>query len=458
VKGELTGVPRNEVGPQLFYPGVYDEIQSIEKKIVLENDQYVVLVDKITGAERVLRGPQTVVPEPLEEAKNGKQRAIFLDNETAALVLDRTTGKQRLVQENVAFIPPAYVDILEVRKLIHVLPHEAVVVRDPVGELIVHSGGANGGHGTAFFLPPYSSLLTQEWSDYSRFSTDGSVQEADKLKVTKIDLRANKMLFQYEVRTSDNVKLVLEGTVFWQVKDIAKMINSTPDPESDVWHHARSSLIQAVSNSTLAEFMSNFNSIIKQAWNRESRATFYEDRGVELQSMELTRFDCADEKTAMILQEIIQETTNRINRLTAQESENEVRAAKMTMDIQLERQRTELIQTQSDNEGLQARMQGEAEGMRLMTGASTFIGGLNESIPNVDSRVDLYKLHEELKSRNLDTKHLSSGSAQLFLTPADMKLRLDMADSARRLGGTTSSGASVAPPSAAAAGGEGDDL
>merc|ERR1719359_1419560 len=96
--------------------------------------------------------------------------------------------------------------------------------------------------------------------------------------------------------------------------------------------------------------MSNFNSIIKQAWNRESRATFYEDRGVELQSMELTRFDCADEKTAMILQEIIQETTNRINRLTAQESENEVRASQLNMDITFEKARTALIKTQADND------------------------------------------------------------------------------------------------------------
>jgi regulator of protease activity HflC (stomatin/prohibitin superfamily) len=244
--------------------------------------------------------------------------------------------------------------------------------------------------------------------------------------VTKIDLRANKMLFQYEVRTSDNVKLILEGTVFWQVKDISKMINSTPDPESDVWHHARSSLIQAVSDSTLAQFMSSFNKIIKEAWDRESRAEFYFARGVEMQSMELTRFDCADKETASILQEIIQETTNRINRLTAQESENEVRAAKMTMDIQLERQRTELIQTQSDNDRLQARMQGEANGMKLMKGASTFISGLNSSIPDVDSRIELYRLHEQLQSRNVDTKHLSSGSAHLFLTPSDVNLKLDM--------------------------------
>ena len=37
-----------------------------------------------------------------------------------------------------------------------------------------------------------------------------------KVKITMIDLRAQKMFFQNEVRTSDNVRLKLEGTIFWQ--------------------------------------------------------------------------------------------------------------------------------------------------------------------------------------------------------------------------------------------------
>merc|ERR1719183_3390632 len=99
--------------------------------------------------------------------------------------------------------------------------------------------------------------------------------------------------------------------------------------------------------------------------------------------MELTRFDCADEETAVILQEIIQETTNRINRLTAQESDNEVRAAKLAMDITLERQRTELVQPQAENDRLQSQMRGEADGMKMVRGATSFIDGLNASVPDV---------------------------------------------------------------------------
>jgi len=173
-----------------------------------------------------------------------------------------------------------------------------------------------------------------------------------------------------------------------------------------------------------------------ESFRRQSQDGFYFVRGVELQSMELTRFDCADKETAQILQQIIQETTNRINKLTAQQSENDVKAAALTADIQLEQQRTALIRTKSANEKLQAQMSGEATGLQLVRGAATFIEGLNESVPSAESRVELYKLHESLKSRNVDTSNLASGSAHLFLTPEDLNLRL-----APRSGSTATSSA-----------------
>jgi len=219
--------------------------------------------------------------------------------------------------------------------------------------------------------------------------------------------------------------LILEGTVFWQITNVTKMIQATPDPEGDVWHHARSALIEAVSNTTLADFMAGFNNIIMESFHRQAADGFYKDRGVILQSMGLTGFDCADAETAKILQEIIQETTNRMNRLTAQQSENDVKAAELSADIQLENQRTELIRTQSENERLRSQMKGEATGMEMVRGAASFIDGLNESVPSVETRVELYQMHEEMKGRNQDTLNLASGKASLFLTPSDLKLRLD---------------------------------
>merc|ERR1712139_355630 len=96
---------------------------------------------------------------------------------------------------------------------------------------------------------------------------------------------------------------------------------------------------------------------------------FYAERGVTIISMEVTRFEPVDSKTAEVLQQIIQETTNRINRLEAQNSENDVQAAKLAADIMMEKQRTELIETQAKNQQLQAQMQGESGGMKRAEGA-----------------------------------------------------------------------------------------
>merc|ERR1711865_527767 len=149
-------------------------------------------------------------------------------------------------------------------------------------------------------------------------------------------------------------------------------------------------------------------------------------RGVEIISMEVTRFEPVDSKTAEVLQQIIQETTNRIDRLEGQNSENDVQAAKLAADIQMEKQRTELIQTQSKNQQLQAQMQGESGGMKRARGAKEFIDGLSGAVPNITKRVELYELHEKLENSRANTENLAAGKATLFLTPQDMNLKLHM--------------------------------
>eukprot|EP00971_Amphidinium_carterae_P009670 190832-Amphidinium_carterae.1 len=268
-----------------------------------------------------------------------------------------------------------------------------------------------------------------------------------------IELTWRRLAFQYEAHTSDNVKLLLDGVVFWRIADVHALLNATGDPEGDVWHHSRSVLIQAVSQSNLDTFMKSFNNITQQAFLAQSQDGFYEKRGVEVQSMEVTRFECVDPETAAVLQEIIRETTNRINRLQTQESENEVRASALTANIQLELQRGQFIKTQAANIRLEASTGGAKEGARLAAEASTFMNGMNQTVDNASLRLDLYKMHEEHRTKNNQTGTLSKGDAKLYLVPSDLNLRLDVANDqggvdngARRLRGSAANhGAEGAP-------------
>merc|ERR1719387_1144988 len=91
------------------------------------------------------------------ESRSGVHQAVKVDHATAVLVLDRLTGDQRLVTPTEGygnFFPSPYEEILEVRKVIFVEPHEVVVVMDKRSGHLVFHGGKNtsaAGQGTAFF-------------------------------------------------------------------------------------------------------------------------------------------------------------------------------------------------------------------------------------------------------------------------------------------------------------------
>merc|ERR1712093_486441 len=245
-----------------------------------------------------------------------------------------------------------------------------------------------------------------------------------KVPVTKIDTRSQYAFFEYNVRTSDNVELILEGTIFWQVVDVPKMIKTTGDPKGDVWFHARSSMIQAVSRVTLEVFMAEFNEIVKQAGAMDD--AFYQDRGVKMHSLEVTRYACADGATSRVLQEIIQETTNRINRMQKQQSENDVQRERMSGDIEVENQKAALVRAQCDNERMRAIIEGEADGLRMAKSASTFFSVLAETPPQDEAQLELFRFFQEQHESTKRTAHLSSGNASLFLAPQDMNLKLNM--------------------------------
>mmetsp|Transcript_23664 Transcript_23664/g.54073 ORF Transcript_23664/g.54073 Transcript_23664/m.54073 type:complete len:514 (+) Transcript_23664:52-1593(+) len=425
IMDKLNGDKRVVEGPKMVFLEAYDTTEGIQKKLVLKKDQYIRFVDRLTGTERILRGPKTIVPGPWEESTLGIRSANFVNRDQAVVVLNKATGAQRLHTTSGVFFPGNYEMVMEERSLIRVLPHESMIVRNAFGNHIIHSGSGGNGTGTSFFLQPYDRLVEMQWSVFSSPNDVDPVQTISMETVSRIDMRVRKVEYQYEVRTNDNVNLRLQGTIFWKIVDVAKTIGVTNDPSGDVWFKARSALISAISKVNLDTFMSSFSTLVQNAFLQQAADGFYSDRGVQVQSMEVTKYDCVDKDTAATLQAIIQETTNRINRLQVQRSENDVKFAKLQADITLETQRTQLIQTQARNDRLVAEKAGEAKGAEIAKSASVFIDSLNVSLPSVEQRVELYKLHKNLESQNQKTANLANGKTTLFLSPQDMNLQLN---------------------------------
>merc|ERR1711881_835877 len=277
-------------------------------------------------------------------------------------------------------------------------------------------------------------MVTMSWSTYEMPTDDGKAS-VSKVTVQKIDMRIQRTFYSYAVRTSDNVQLMLMGTLFWRVENVTKMTLGTSDPSGDVWHHCRSSFMQAVSNTSFDSFMGSFNTLAKDAYHRDVADGFYTERGVVLLSMEVTRFDAVDAETKATLRQINEETTSQITLLKKQEGQNAVRAAKMRSDIslaeeqttaelRLESQKTSLIQTRIGNNLLQKKADAEGEAQPFAQHAKSFISALNETGVSISSGLGLYHALQQAEHHNTDTKNLAGGKATLFLTSNDVKLNL----------------------------------
>ncbi|MEO1665448.1 MAG: SPFH domain-containing protein [Chloroflexota bacterium] len=404
VRNTLTGELHNEIGPKLYFPLAEEEIVEELEAIALKKGEYTRLLDEATGEIRVEQGESVVYLSPTERVIANPQKGVNIDDETAVVVRDVASGQVSMVTEKQVFIPAADQDIVRVSRLIQLEDHETVVIKE-------RDGGYTFRHGTddtrAFFLEPYTEIVEFWWSS-------GLYKDARSLKVNRLDSRPKFMWYEFEVRTKDNVELCLGITFFWQIVDVEKMIHTTDDTTGDVCSHARSSIIQAVSRVTLEDFLADFNATVEGAVIG-TEDPFYDDRGVVLHAVEVRSITCKDPGTQQILNEIIRETTDRLNRLQKQESENEVRLRKIAGEIEAEQTRGDLLELQRQHQRTEALAVGESESERVRA----FFEGLGD-MP-LENKVAIYNTLR----KNDALEVLSEGHARLYFTPADVNLSIE---------------------------------
>ena len=123
------------------------------------------------------------------------------------------------------------------------------------------------------------------------------------------------------------------------------------------------------------------------------------------------------ERTAQhILQEIIQETTNRLNRLQKQESENEIMLNRVKGEIESEKMKTELVEIKNQHSKKEAEILGEAEAIKV----KAFFEKIGDSITFEDK----LKIYNTIKKQE-NIEKLSEGKANLYFTPSDIDLSIE---------------------------------
>jgi len=413
----VTGKVTCHRGEQTIFPGPDEELVDgrIMEAMDLKVHEYVKILDQATGEIRVENGNGTgskqVFLGPNDKVlDDGKKKAIEVDDEHAVLVRDKSTGQLRLVTEKQLFVPGPNEKIERVQELIRLADHEALIVKRKDGDFSFFYGNdekRSPGQPRAFFLEPYAEVVRLCWSK-------GRRRETRNLYIERFDCRPQFMSFEFNCRTADNVELVLEGTFFWEVVDLPAMVRSTGDTSGDLCNHARSQFIRHVARVTLKEFMDSSHAIAKKVWEEDT--SFYDSRGVKIHSLEVTRYQCADQSTSEILEQIIQETTNRMNRLSQAESENEVNLFRTQGQIEQEKLNGNLLSIRHEHAEAEAEVNGRAEANRV----AAFISGLDGKVPKLDDRIRLW----EVLRKNEALSSISEGGASLYYTPNDVDLSI----------------------------------
>lgn len=424
------GEIRCERGPQMVFPNVTEEIVGgkIEKAIHLSPWEFCHIQNKQSGKIRTESGEQIVFLGPHDVVVKRKSTAFVVDKTHAVLLRDRESGVQQLISEPQLFIPRPEQEVLEIRERICLTSHQAVILKDPEGNLHIRFGSdseeANGAGDapSSFFLPPHWETVTLMWSR-------GRRREKRDLAITIFDTRPQYMSFEFNCRTSDNVELVLEGTFYWEVVSIAAMLRFTSDAPGDVCAHARSCFIALISKVTLQEFMEKFNEIALQAGHADD--SFYVQRGIKIHSLEVTRYACADRSTAVILEQIIAETTNRMNRLSCQESENEVKLAQLHGQEEQENAKSSVLQIQHRHKIEMARAEGMAEAEKCLSFLKRIEDGGSDAdedggigISGGRSAALAQELWHALR-RAEAIRDVSTGTATVYFPPEDANLVLE---------------------------------
>merc|ERR1712022_107234 len=419
VHNTIEGTKRNELGPALFKPGAFDVCSAKQTALNLAKNEYVKIKDE-HGKLRVERGEKRVVPEPLEEVidqhvNQGVKKAVNIDEHHAVQLRNEDVGTVELKTDHGLFIPGPYQEDIQVQKKIILESYERMVYKDMTGKFVYVSGASENRN---FFLPPFCEVVTQEWS------TDLKKEHDTFERVWRFDMRPSYMNYEFNCRTIDNVELVVDVSFYWQILDVKAMIERTADAPGDICTHARSMIIQAVSNITLMTFLEKFNDIIRAGAGVGKGEDvvpdpFYIDRGVELLSVEVLQFKCSNPDTDKTLQAIIRETAERLKKKENQKGENEVAISKLEGEIEQEKLNKQLIEIKKSHLKTESRIEGEAEYHKVVAflGGVTGVGADEVKVP-LEEAVTIYQMLRKLDS----VKHLSESNSTLYLTPDDVNL------------------------------------
>eukprot|EP00929_Paragymnodinium_shiwhaense_P118210 TRINITY_DN9006_c0_g1_i3.p1 TRINITY_DN9006_c0_g1~~TRINITY_DN9006_c0_g1_i3.p1 ORF type:complete len:902 (+),score=160.60 TRINITY_DN9006_c0_g1_i3:188-2893(+) len=489
-------------GPIQYVPSDPDELIGDVKDVEvssLKAHEYMIVLDSQTGDKRVQKGPGRFTLDPVEELVEVRM-GVSLKAHQYVFVTDMSTGTTVTVRGPLQYVPADPDAVVSEIKEVHILAeYETMVTRAMNGSLTYYSGANGGGN---VVLEPDSEFLVFNWS------AGGDMESNRKYdSFLKIDTRIRPLPFWFDdVRTSDNMEFELEGTIFWRVVDVQKLVNATSDPANDVWQRLRARIFAAATQYSYSDFLKGAGAMKDQVVADElsNQVDFYDVRGLELQSVELVEVELhSDELSKSVTDAVAAEATDRLNRIeriktqnaiemtrlegehqkSMQELDNKlaaetkerdvatqlverddvlktleeakrhardlvaeanahalsmaqatnrqaVQSAALNNQVTLEADRSLLLDVLDTNARKEAESSGTSAGLKLAKNVDEYLMTLNDSIPELSDKIELYTVLKEMETRKATAANLAGGTAAEVQVQVPQHRRLQESSSA----------------------------
>jgi len=144
--------------------------------------------------------------------------------------------------------------------------------------------------------------------------------------------------------------------------------------------------------------------------------TFYNERGVDLISVEVLTFKCSNPETDQTLQEIIKETADRLKNIEKARGENQVAMTKMEGEIDLQVKNAELIRIKKSHMIIEQAIEGQAEAAKIAAFCTDLskVNGLHD----IKEAKEMFKINRKLDSLSI----LANGQSTMYISHQDVSL------------------------------------
>ena len=274
VRNAVTGERRVINTPGEFELSDDETVESTASAIVLTDEQYIIVTDEGSGERVAVHGPQVYLPctSCADEVAGAVLPCSTVTAESALLVSSTQSGGLRLVTDLGTFCPAADDNIVGSQSSIQLSENQSMVLQTTAGAL-VRSGS------DSFFVPPNATVHTFTWS------VGPTLSEGQK-DLSIVDLRPQRLTFDYGGVSFEDGTFRIAGVIFWQVVDLGKLVGATADPPGDLWLRLRSRIVLAAVQAPIHESTNITAAVL--ASEVADADEFYADRGVALLSMELS--------------------------------------------------------------------------------------------------------------------------------------------------------------------------